>query len=261
MLKTIKKVVFGSLSILTLSVLCWIILAINPSLSYANNTQIDFVNVYHNEPLHENMDDIILEAISILKTSELYSDDISIELCLNDDDLYPKLNPIGGDPLAYAMLDKTVVKNCRINYEERTVETNWAINNHEFRKFNLPWLLAHEFTHNLQNHDDFGYVFKTTLGNINWKLEGYAEYISRQFKGDGKLTEKLSKFLIEEEKEHVGVPVFEIEDGTKQSFSYFKYAIIVQYLMEEEGLSYKQICEDDRSLDELFNTVKNWSKE
>lgn len=261
MFKTIKKIIFGSVSILTLSVLLWIVLALNPSLSYANNTQIDFVKVYHNEPLDKNMEGIVLEAISILKTSELYSDDITIQLCLNDDKLYPKLNPLVGGPLAYAMLDKTVVKNCTINYTEKTVETNWAVNNHEFRKFNLPWLLAHEFTHNLQNHADFGYVFKTTLGNINWKLEGYAEYISRQFKEDGKLKERISKFLLEEQQEHVGVPVFELEDGSKQSFSYFKYAIVTQYLIEEEAMNYKLICEDERSLDELISLVIHWSKQ
>jgi len=260
MFKTIKKVVFGSLSILIFSVLLWIILAINPSLSYANNTQIDFIKVYHNEPLHENMESIILETISILKTSELYSEDISIDLCLNDDKLYPKLNPFGGRSLAYAMLDKTVVKNSTINYEEKTAETKWEANNYEFRKFDLPWLLAHEFTHNIQYHTDFAYVFKTTLGNINWKLEGHAEYVSRQFKNDRKLKEKISKYLLEENKEHSGYPVFELEDGTKQIFSYYKYALVIQYMIEQEGLNYKQICEDKRSLDELFKTVKIWTK-
>lgn len=261
MYKTIKKILFSALSILGLSLTMWILLAVNPNLSYANKTQFDIVSVYHNDALDINTKKVILDAISIIKTSELYNDKTAIELCLNDDKLYPKLNPLVGNPFAYAMLNKTVFKNCTANFDENILETKWAENNFEHRKFNLTWTLAHEFTHNLQNQENFGYVFSSTIGHINWKLEGHAEYISRQFKGDGKLKEKISACVLEEKKEHIGFPVFELEDGSKQILSYFKYALVIQYLMEKEDMNYQQVCEDKRHFDELYQSMLTWSQQ
>lgn len=261
MVKTIKKLLLGSLSLLGISLTIWILLLFNPQWLYANKTQYDFVTVYHNQNLEERTGNIIEEAAKIIKSSELYEEGISIELCLNDDKVYPNLDPLVGGPIAYARLDKTVIKNCTVKFNENVAETQWAINNNELRKFDLTWVLAHEFTHNLQFNANLGYVIKTTLGKINWKLEGHAEYISRQYKNDGKLLEKIKKYNEEKDRKHNGIPVFELEDGTKQSLSYFKYALIVQYLVEEKGMNFYDICEDESTLDESFSEMIKWSNE
>ncbi len=98
------------------------------------------------------------------------------------------------------------------------------------------------------------------MGKINWKLEGYAEYIAREFKNDGKLSDKIQRYLAEENKEHIGIPVFEIEDGTKQSLAYYKYALVTQYLMQEKQLNFHQICELDKYLDKIYTEMIEWSK-
>ena len=258
MIKTIKKITLSSLLILGLSSLFWILLLLNPTHSYAHKTSFEFVEVYHNEALEANTGKVINDAIDIIKKSELFHKDILIQLCLNDDFLYPNIHPLIGEPLAYAILDKTVFKNCKVKFDENVVETRWAVNNNEFRRFNLTWLLAHEFTHNLQYQANTGYVAKSTLGEINWKLEGHAEYISRQFKNDGKLKEKFKKYLIEIEKPTNGLPVFELEDGTKQMQSYYKYAIVIQYMMEQNKMNFEQICDDKRNLDECYSEMLEW---
>ena len=111
MLKTIKKITLSSLSILSISFLFWIVLLLNPSLSYANKTSFDFVTVYHNQDLEEGTQKVIEDALSIIKKSDLFSEDIVIQLCLNDDKIYPYLHPLVGNPTAYALLNKTIIKS------------------------------------------------------------------------------------------------------------------------------------------------------
>lgn len=260
MFKTIKKVFLSALSVLGVSFLVWIVILMNPNLAYSSQTQFDNVTIYHNQPLEQGTETVIKNAISILKTSPLYKEDLSIELCMNDGSFYTGLNPLYGKPLAFAMLDKTVLSECTPNFNENTATTQWPVNNYEFRTFDLTWLLAHEFTHNLQNKTNLKYIISNNILKINWKLEGHAEYVSRQYKNDGKLKEKIQFLLLEQEKEHTGLPVIEYEDGTMQIFSYYKYALVTQYLMEQENLTHFQICKDERTLDEHFNNMMAWSK-
>lgn len=247
----------SALSILGLSLLTWILLALNPNWVYANKTQVDFVTIHHNQPLEEGTEIVIKSAIEIIKTSELFSDDISIDLCLNES-FYPKLNPLVGKPFAYAMLDKTVLYQCKTNFKNNFFETQWAVNNFELRKFNLTWVLAHEFLHNLQNNTNLKYVIQSTAGTINWKLEGHAEYISRLYKNDGNLKKRIEKFLEEEKIKHNGIPVFQLEDGTQQTLSYFKYSLVIQYLTEQENMTYLEICNDKRTFDECYASMIEW---
>lgn len=260
MIKTIKKIILSSLSILGISFLIWTLFLLNPSWSYAHKTQFDFVDVYHNTPLDANTEHILQAAIQRIKQSDLFNNATAIQLCMNDDSVYPSLQPWLGGPLAYATLNKTTMKNCTLNFNANEATTQWAVNNHEFRRFDLTWLLAHEFTHNLQFQVNTKYVITSTLGTINWKLEGHAEYISRGYKQDGQLKQKIKKHLLVEQKEHIGVPVFELADGTKQSISYFKYALVVQYLMEEKGLNFFQVCELETSFEDLYKEMIEWSQ-
>ncbi len=260
MIKTIKRVILSSLSILLITCLFWTLLLLNPKWSYAHETEFGLVTVYHNQQLDAQTNAVLKDVVARIQKSALYNNDIAIQLCLNDDPIYPSLHPLAGQPLAYAFLNKTVIRNCNVKFNENVAETQWAVNNHELRKFNLTWLLAHEFTHNLQNNADFSYVLKTATGKINWKLEGHADYIGRGFKNDGALKSKIENFLLEEKKEHTGLPVFELEDGTKQIFSYYKYALVIQYLLEEKKLSYKEVCELETGLDQLYMEMVEWSK-
>lgn len=261
MLYNLKRVVLGSLSVLGISMLIWIFVALNPNWVYAHQTQIDFITIHHNEPLEAGADEAVKSAIEIIKKSDLYCEGVKIDLCLNDDSFYPKINPLVGKPLAYAMLDKTILYNCVPQFEKGVVVLNSETTNFEDRIYNLSWLLAHEFTHNLQFNQDAMYVIRSTAGKINWKLEGHAEYVSRLYKGKNDLKQRIETLKKEEIKENVGFPVFQLEDGTSQLLNYYKYAIIIQYLLEEENLNYQQVCEDKRPLDELYSTVIEWSRE
>lgn len=258
MVKKIKRLIISIFSILGISILFWVILLLNPSLSYANETEFDFVTVYHNQELEEQTELVINDAIGIIKQSPLFNENTHIQLCLNDDPIYPHLHPLVGSPTAFARLNKTVLKNCDAKFNENVAAFQWAVNNYELRTFNLTWLLAHEFTHNLQYQYDTKYVIKATFGAPNWKLEGHAEYVSREFMNDGLLKTKIDKYLFESKQEYTGLPVFELEDKTKQIMPYYKYALVIQYLMEEKGLDYDQVCMLETDLDTLYDEMIHW---
>lgn len=259
MLKTIKRVLLGSLSVLGISLFFWVFLLLNPSWSYAHSTSLNHVTVYHNFQLENETEAIINNAIDIIKKSELFDENIVIELCINDDKIYPNLHPISGEPMAFALLNKTVFKNCALDFKENSAVTQWEVNNYERRRFNLTWLLAHEFTHNLQYHSNSKYVIKSTLGTLNWKLEGHAEYIAREFQCDGLLKNKIRKFQIEEQRSSALFPVFELQDGTKQILSYYKYALVIQYLIEEKGMNFTQVCAYKKEINDIYTEMMEWS--
>ena len=212
---------------------------------------------YHYQ-LDDNTNNVIKNAISRIKKSELYYDEIQIQLCLNDDRLYPNLQPFVNYALAYAVLDKTIVKDCEIKFNENRAETKWDVNNFEHRKFDLTYLLAHEFTHNLQF--EAGYMPFDPRVIVDWRLEGYADYIGREFSEDGKLLEKIDKYLSIQNNEYIGFPVFELEDVTKQIFSYYKYSLIVQYLIEIKKMNFDQIMKLDSKIDNYYSDMIEWRK-
>ncbi len=232
---------------------------LNPNLSYANQTQIDNVTIFHNQALEEGTELIVRNALARIKEAEIYDQHLSIQFCLNDDKVYPKLNPFAG-ATAYAFLNKTVMYASTPSFKNNYTEFSWEINDYELRKWNLTCLLAHEFMHNVQHHHNPNYYIKSTLGSINWKFEGHAEYIARKFKNDGKLKIKIQKYLTEESQKHKGIPVFELDDDTIQSLSYYKYALVSQYLMEEKNLNFDQLCELKIGLEDLYEEMIEWSE-
>ena len=255
MIKTIKRILLSSLSVLTISVICWTVAFLNPSFMYANKTTVGMVTIHHNDVLDDQTQTVILNAIEIIKTSELYEEDIRIDLCLKEDSFYPELHPFKSGT-AYSFWNKAVIYNSEPDFNKNIAEYSWEVNNYENRKADLTWLLAHEFTHNLQYNMDRNFIFKYDF----WQQEGYAEYISRKWKDDGKLKEKIQYLLVEEKKEHIGLPVFLRSDGTIQILSYYKYGLMVQYLVEQEHLDFKKMGNDTRTFDKVYSEMVDWSQ-
>ena len=66
MIKTLKKIILGSVSILGVSVLIWLVLLFNPQYSYAHQTQVDQVIIYHNDALQQNAEKVVRDAIGLI---------------------------------------------------------------------------------------------------------------------------------------------------------------------------------------------------
>ena len=78
MLKVIKRVIFGSLSVLIVSTIFLSIALLNPSMTYANKTSFDKVTVYHNQALEEGTEHVVKNAINIIKGAEIYDNNLKI---------------------------------------------------------------------------------------------------------------------------------------------------------------------------------------
>ena len=149
MFKTIKRVLFGSLSVLMIGILVWILVLMNPAWSYAHQTTFGPVTIHHNQEFDPAAESILQAAVEIIKSSELYTTDFKVDLCMNDGSRFPNFHPFAGG-LAYAFGDKAVFYNAVPNFSQNTAQNKSLPADRLGEKANLTWLLAHEFTHNLQ---------------------------------------------------------------------------------------------------------------
>ncbi|GAB5551588.1 MAG: hypothetical protein Sapg2KO_11790 [Saprospiraceae bacterium] len=256
MFKTTKRVVLGSVSALLLGTLIWVLFLLNPAWSYAHQTHFGPITVHHNQVLEAATDHVLKEAIEIIKTSALYTPDFQVDLCMNDGSRFPEFHPFSGG-LAYAFVDKAVFYNAQPDFARNRAFNTAAGPNQVHKESNLTWLLAHEFTHNLQ----FNWNILFPLKYEFWQQEGYAEYISRQWKNDGLLREKIKTLLDQESKKQGNYPiVFLNPDGTTQELSYYKYGLMVQYLFEQEGLDFVSLADEKRSFEAVYLKMMAWSE-
>ncbi|MBS2212722.1 collagenase [Carboxylicivirga mesophila] len=256
MKRILIKFIVTLISLLVVFFATYAILFFNPSLSYSNKTQLGQVTIYHNLELEEKTSDIINAAIELTKSSELYDESMPIKLCFNDDNIYPHLYPMDSTP-AFALSNAVILKKGDYQFNKNLVVVYYEENDF-YQHLDLTWLLAHEFTHSLQFNADLDYMKKTTRGKINWKVEGYAEYISRNYKGDGRLKEKIDDYLVKSKNGQDPVKIIVDNDGTKQVHSYNKYGLMVQYLMEVKDMDYFKICEFEISRDQVFLEMMEW---
>jgi hypothetical protein len=127
-----------------------------------------------------------------------------------------------------------------------------------YQNMDLTWVLAHEFTHSMQNNANLDYVKSTTKKQINWKLEGHADYISKNFKNDGRLKEKIDDYLIKSKNGEDLIRFTVDKNGKKIIHSYYKYSLLVQYLMEIKDMDYFEICELETNSDQVYLEMIEW---
>ena len=256
MLKTIKKITLGSLLILLVSVASWLILLFNPSLLYAEKTEYGQITIHHANPLDPAYVEVMDEAISLIKASELYDKDLKIDLSLFQEGLtYTDLVAwYAGKANGYALLNKVGI-SAKVDFSKNHAFWQWEVNDMELRYWGLSEIIAHELTHTLQNHWDSRFPLKYPW----WKIEGYAEYISR--KNRYELKKEISRLLSEKNKEHKGLPWVVFEDGTGAPFSYFEATLKIQYLMEVKHLSYLDILSNELSEASVYKEMLKWYEE
>ncbi|MEM8891301.1 MAG: collagenase, partial [Bacteroidota bacterium] len=216
MLNTLKKLLISLGSLLSMGVLFWIIILMNPGLSYAHQTELGKVSVFHDQQLPGGSEIVIANAYELLRKSELFQEEIQLQLCFNDGSAFPNRFPLRGG-IAYSYWNKAIIYRCRPEFQQNRAFFSWDENAGESRSWELTELLAHEFVHILQSHYN-------RLGPIQypvWKLEGYAEYISRSQRGElSDIRENLLMLKQSENTPAKGIPWIKFEDGTGVPQSY-----------------------------------------
>lgn len=250
MKRTIKKwtIRIASTALLLFGILIGI--AFNPSLLYANKTEVESFIIYHNEDLSPEIEKRLMNARKLLKDSELYNPEVELKICLNDNALYPKLiDKLAGPTFGRGFYDIIVMQGSA-NHEANTVELNGY-------KWDLEQLIAHEAIHCYQ-FDKLGFWKSGPLNNYpHWKWEGYPEYVSRQNDDQTDLRHNIDR-LLKYNEESPGNWDISFSDGTIAPISYYKDWLLVQYCLDVQELSYEELLQDSRARADVEKEMWSW---
>ncbi|MEO9485374.1 MAG: hypothetical protein ABJG47_18085 [Ekhidna sp.] len=237
-----------TISIPMLSLIAFILF---PGLSYAKKVQVENISIHYNTSLDVEATSLLHESLKMIKKSELFDPDFKIDLCLDDESNYAFLfDKLRGPAFGYGVGNKVILK-CEADFK-----TNKAIGYGQ--AWDLAELIAHEIIHTYQYHH-YGFA---TLKTPSWKLEGYAEYISRSESSYSELNTSIDLLLSEREKVGESHWVWiKLDDGTGFPSQYLADKVLVQYLIEIEELNYNQISNDRRSRASIEDSALNWYHE
>jgi hypothetical protein len=215
------KIVRGVLLLITAA---FLLLLSFPQLLFAHQATYKNFRVYSREPLDQSINAVLDKAEARLATSPINDDSVKPKVFLtNSYGFYRGLSlNIGWNSFGkgYALLPTSNVFINKSDAARDTVFRDTPTNNAR----SLSGVIAHEVTH-LLIRKRYGYWRNVMMPA--WKKEGYAEYVA-------------------------GGPTLSYEDGVKMwkgnpkdgtGYQYFKYFMVVKYLLEQEKIS----------VDDLFN--------
>jgi len=215
------KIVRGVLLLLTAA---FVLLLSFPQLLFAHQTTYKTFCVYSREPLDQSINPVLDKAEARLATSPINDDSVQPKVFLtNSYGFYRGLSlNIGWNSFGkgYALLPTSNVFVNKSDVARDMVFRDAPTNNAR----SLSGVIAHEVTH-LLIRKRYGYLRNLLMPA--WKKEGYAEYVA----GGSTLSYE----------EGVRMWKSNPKDGT--GYQYFKYHMLVKYLLEQEKIS----------VDDLFN--------
>lgn len=222
-----------------------IITMLNPHWFYQHETIRGSFTLLHEEALPEGVDSILNRAHLIVQQSAHYLPDYQIIICMDDGSNFPrwieKLKK--GRAVSYAHI---VVMQQAFDYEKGVSVYNEHL-------WDLTELYAHEITHCYQ-YELAGFA---TLWLPMWKIEGYAEYVSRQVLFPASLGERYALLLAAKDLKQ-GYQWVETENGYGSPKSYLEALVYVQYLLEEEGWTYPQVLATKLTSSEVEAKLNLW---
>lgn len=224
-----------------------LIIILNPILTYANKTKHGNYTVFHDKTLDPALLTKLDQATELLKASEMYNPNLSLDICLNDGSKYPTIiKALRGPAFAWGFYNKVILQG-NANITGNYVELRGY-------KWNLTQLLVHEMTHCFQ-YDKLGLWKSKPIANIpDWKWEGYAEYVSRQNPDQKNLKKNIERLLATDNTN------WEItfDDSTMAPREYYDYWTLIQFCIDVKKMNYKQILADTTSENLVRQEMMNW---
>ena len=222
---TAKRPVYRAVRYTVFSlVLAYILLLCFPQVLFGHQLSSGNLTVYSREPLDQNINTVLERVQQRLTTSPINSTDIKPKIFLtNSFRFYSVMSLyIGGNSFGkgYAALNTNNVFINKFDAANDLVFRNAPDRNQR----SLSGVVAHEITH-LLIRKRYGYLRNLTMPA--WKKEGYAEYVA----GDSTLDYE------------TGVRMWKTNTGEGAGYQYFKYYMVVKYLLEHDKIS----------VDDLFN--------
>ena len=208
------------------AVLGYLLLLSFPQVLFAHESSYKNFKVYSREPLDQSLYAVIDKAAAKLSASGINNDEVKPRIFLtNSHSLYAVLSLyIGGNSFGkgYPILPSDNIFINQADLTKDLVYRNAEANNERA----LSGVIAHETTH-LLIRKKFGY-WKNLRFPV-WKREGFCEYVA----GGSTLNYETGVRMWKE------TP----RDGT--GYQYFKYYMLVKYLLENEKLSVEDLFNRD----------------
>ncbi|MBI2730187.1 MAG: hypothetical protein HYX40_05450 [Sphingobacteriales bacterium] len=227
---------------------------LNPQVLFASGYKYGQLHIYASPKYNGGQNDRFDKAISLIRKSELYHSSFQIDVFLNGaKPVNFLLTHTMGDAYAWGYYNNVVINGA---IDERF---EW---NH-LRKYQRHFsrTLAHEMIHCLQS-DQLGPLHSRPLKKIPiWKWEGYPEYISylSAVKNEKQvLIENIRRFAAFKKSGKTWIEV-EIDEGKSYtSIDYMKAWLMIKYLLDIKGMTYRQILKDEIKEETVFNEMINW---
>lgn len=200
------------------------------------------------------IDPFLDKAYKLVETSELFDKSKSFDIFLAEGNIINSIENLQGNN-AYA---RATADNIFIKFQPDFLSTNFFIgkNNIKFSE-----LIAHEMIHILQAHR-YGLLNFSPIKHPDfWKVEGYPEYISRVSilqKKDYSLAKEVFRYKNEIANSKNGI--VNIAENYFAPQVYYKGRIMVEYLINEKGMTYDEILKDKRLEDDIFAEIEEWAE-
>ena len=224
--------------LLTSAVIAYVLLLSFPQVLFAHEISYSNLTVYSREPLDQNIYAVLDKVESRLATSEINNKEVRPKIFLtNGFGFYAWLSlHLGSDSFGkgFAVLPTA---NIFINKSDAAKDLVFR-SAPENKERSLSGVIAHETTH-LLIRKKFGYWRNLIMPT--WKKEGYAEYVA----GGSTLAYETGVKMWKENP----------KDGT--GYQYFKYYMLVKYLLEHDKLSVEDLFNRDFDMQSLEGRVLN----
>jgi len=200
-----------------------------PQYLFAHEITHQNVKIYSREPFDEHINKVLDDAEVKLSRSTIYDREVSRRVFLtNSHGLYAFLSNKAYRSFANSL---PFINNIIIN-KSNVADDLVFLNRPQHNKRSLSGVIAHEVTH-LFIRKKVGVVRASLMPT--WKNEGYCEYVA----GDTAIT-------YEE-----GVKLWKENPNDDSKYRYFKYQMMVKYLLETEKLSIEDVFNRDFDMRDL----------
>ncbi len=246
---TLKNILFKAMVSCGFVLILLVGYLLNPAISYAHQTDIEGLRIYHEAALDPTLSPLITESLTTLRASEIYDPNIQIDFCLNDGAFYPKVvKAVLGPDIIRAFSNKCVVIADPVPGK---AFFSWRGN-----QFSYTQALSHVLTHNLQfNYHGF-WQANPLGGHPEWKWEGYAEYVS--------LGKKYTLSEIWKAYQQSGEEMYDfvhLKNGEGTLKLHVRFLLLTKFCLEEKGLSYARFMEEDLEEERVWAEIQSVQKE
>lgn len=230
---------------------------LNPQIMYANKHEYKGITIYSEHSYDTAYNKVIDKALALVKESELYDSTFHLNIFLNDGSRFPKLiKGLYGDAYAWGYHNNIILNGT----PDETFQ--WIMLNGYNRQ--MARTVAHEMIHCYQ-YNALGLFHSRPLKNIPiWKWEGYAEYVCyKSSKKDERtmLLDNIKRLLTYQNENYQYAETIVDEGPTFLGTSYLKFWLMVKYLIDVKGLTFRQLLDRNISEAKTFEEMKKWAKE